>query len=102
MSGNWRDRAECRAYVEAEMERGELESQACEPWHTIHSSYNDADSQKAKRICNGTLKRKACPVKAECLDYAMRHGIKHGIWGGLDPDERDLVARRQRRLKAAS
>ena len=29
------------------------------------------------KICN------ACPVKQECLDYAVQHSITDGIWGGL-------------------
>ena len=29
-----------------------------------------------------------CPVKQECLDYAMKNDIRHGIWGGKTPEER--------------
>lgn len=43
----------------------------------------------ARRICA------ACPVKQECLDFAMRSGEAHGIWGGTTPDER-IRARRAR------
>lgn len=35
----------------------------------------------AKAICS------ACPVKVECLDYAMRN-IEVGIWGGMTSAER--------------
>ena len=49
----------------------------------------DAREAKAKQICA------ECPVQAECLEYAL--GIKepHGIWGGLNEQERHalLVAR---------
>ncbi len=41
----------------------------------------------------------ACPVREPCLDYALRHGITHGIWGGLA--ERDRRALRSRRAGAA-
>lgn len=34
------------------------------------------DARPAKRICL------SCPVNVECLDYATRTGITHGIWGG--------------------
>jgi WhiB family redox-sensing transcriptional regulator len=37
---------------------------------------------------------RACPVSEECLDYALEHNIKHGIWGGLTP-------RKRRGLRAA-
>jgi WhiB family redox-sensing transcriptional regulator len=33
-----------------------------------------------------------CPVRADCLDYAMETGQKFGIWGGLS--ERERRARR--------
>ena len=29
-----------------------------------------------------------CPVRAECLDYAITADEKHGIWGGLNRAER--------------
>ena len=47
---------------------------------------------RALRICDG------CPVKQQCLDYAMRSGEKDGIWGGTTPEERirDRRARNRR------
>ena len=36
----------------------------------------------AKKICE------KCPVKKECLDYALVNKFKDGIWGGLSPTER--------------
>lgn len=32
---------------------------------------------KAKEFCS------TCPVKGECLNYAVEHGITTGIWGGV-------------------
>lgn len=43
----------------------------------------------ARRVCAG------CSVKQQCLDFAMRSGEAHGIWGGTTPDER-IRARRAR------
>lgn len=34
-----------------------------------------------------------CPVKAECLGCALDHGLDHGIFGGLTPDERRALVR---------
>ena len=36
----------------------------------------------AKKICAG------CPVRRECLDYALRVREPMGIWGGLSEPER--------------
>lgn len=30
----------------------------------------------------------ACPVRGECLLYALASEQRHGIWGGLTPEER--------------
>lgn len=48
-----------------------------------------ADTQRAIRYC--TL----CPVKEECLNYALSMKEEHGIWGGMTPRERGM--RRDRR-----
>jgi WhiB family transcriptional regulator, redox-sensing transcriptional regulator len=37
---------------------------------------------RAKRICS------ACPVRARCLDWALRYGAAYGIWGGQTEEER--------------
>lgn len=29
-----------------------------------------------------------CPVRVQCLDWALAHGIRHGVWGGLSQQER--------------
>lgn len=42
----------------------------------------EARELRAKAICAG------CPVRRECLDYAMRIREPHGIWGGLNELER--------------
>ncbi len=48
----------------------------------------------AQRICAG------CPVRRECLDFALRNAEMHGIWGGTTPEER-VRARRARRRRPA-
>jgi WhiB family redox-sensing transcriptional regulator len=40
------------------------------------------EHRNAKRICA------RCPVRGECLAYAMDGGIDYGIWGGLTERER--------------
>lgn len=35
-----------------------------------------------KRVC------RSCEVRAECLEYALEHGERYGIWGGLSERER--------------
>ena len=44
----------------------------------------------AKKICA------VCPVRGECLDHALTHGEKYGIWGGLSERERRRIRRAAR------
>lgn len=45
----------------------------------------------ARRVCE------TCPVRIECLDYALRANEVHGMWGGKTPDERTGLRRGRRR-----
>ena len=47
------------------------------------------EHKEAKRICRD------CPVRRECLNYAMHSTIDHGVWGGLTERERRRVRRQQ-------
>jgi WhiB family redox-sensing transcriptional regulator len=42
----------------------------------------EARERRAKSICG------SCPVREDCLDYALRIREPHGIWGGLNEAER--------------
>jgi WhiB family transcriptional regulator, redox-sensing transcriptional regulator len=44
-------------------------------------------TREAKRICLG------CEVKDQCLDYALAHDERFGIWGGLSERERRRLKR---------
>jgi WhiB family transcriptional regulator, redox-sensing transcriptional regulator len=45
-------------------------------------------TREAKRICAG------CEVRSECLEYALQHDERFGIWGGLSERERRRLKRR--------
>ena len=51
-----------------------------------------ASTREAKAVC------RSCEVRVDCLEYALAHGEKFGIWGGLSERERRRV-RRQRALE---
>lgn len=55
---------------------------------------SDADTEghdRAKSICL------VCPVKWECLDYAIDQKLDYGIFGGLSERERRLFIRRNKK-----
>lgn len=58
----------------------------------------DHQRRRAARVCAG------CPVRAQCLDYALESGQRAGVWGGLDERERAALRRRRaaRHRSAAS
>ena len=51
---------------------------------------------RAKEIC------RTCPVKTPCLEYALRNGVDHGVWGGASERERRRINRQRRLARAAS
>jgi len=44
----------------------------------------------AKRVCA------ACPVRTDCLEYALSNRIEHGVWGGCSERERRRILRSRR------
>jgi hypothetical protein len=58
--------------------RGHLDLDWIEP--------NKREKERCRAVCA------ACPVQAACQRAALITGEAWGIWGGLDPDERAIVA----------
>lgn len=52
------------------------------------------DYATARHVCSG------CPVRSECLGYALELNIRHGMFAGLTPTQRERL-RRQRRSEVA-
>ena len=45
-------------------------------------------TREAKRICT------RCEVRTECLQYALDHDERSGVWGGMSERERRRLKRR--------
>lgn len=48
-----------------------------------------SSTREAKEVCRG------CVVREDCLEYAITHSEKFGIWGGLSERERRKIRRRR-------
>ena len=44
-------------------------------------------TREAKKVC------RSCEVRTECLEYALEHDERFGIWGGLSERERRRLKR---------
>lgn len=81
---SWQDRAACR-YEDPELF-----------FPTGHAGPAKLQVRKAKRVCT------ACPVRQQCLDYALDVGEGNGVWGGASEDERRTMKRRSSRERATA
>lgn len=51
--------------------------------------------ERAKAVCAH------CPVRAECLGYALDNGLEHGVFGGTTESERRALRRTRTGHRAA-
>jgi WhiB family transcriptional regulator, redox-sensing transcriptional regulator len=72
---DWRNGAACRHY----------DPDLFFPEGTAGPAVRQAD--QAKRVCQ------VCPVRRQCLDFALRHGLASGIWGGATGEELRVLRR---------
>jgi WhiB family transcriptional regulator, redox-sensing transcriptional regulator len=81
-SAGWQQRAACR---------GEDSVYFFAPSYFERRAEKNAREAVAKAICV------RCPVRVECLEYALAIRENHGIWGGLNEMERRAVLRQRAR-----
>jgi WhiB family transcriptional regulator, redox-sensing transcriptional regulator len=70
------------------MRRAACRGQGFDAWFPPGHDYGE-EAEAGKLVCA------ACPVRAECLDYALDGRIRHGLWGGLTPMERRAFLRQR-------
>ncbi len=56
----------------------------------------DDEAGPAKAVCA------SCPVRLECLEYAIQTRQDDGVWGGLDETERKRLRRRRQQVARAA
>ena len=78
LPGEWAERGACRG---ANTER----------FYAVDTTVQRDNPNKygsARRLCL------ACDVREECLEFALVHNEKYGMWGGLLPFERRRLRRK--------
>jgi WhiB family transcriptional regulator, redox-sensing transcriptional regulator len=76
MTATWRKRAACRG-VDVEIFFPETD--------------DEAEAEVAKAVCE------ECPVRQACLEHALAHREREGIWGGATERERRRILRQRRK-----
>jgi WhiB family transcriptional regulator, redox-sensing transcriptional regulator len=61
------------------------------PAHFEHKPEREAREAKAKAVCAG------CPVRSECLEWALETREPYGVWGGYSESERKQILLGKRR-----
>ena len=83
---------ELMAIVEGDAIEDELnwQERRCAPRRTPRRSSRrrGGSTREAKKVCLG------CDVRGECLEYALQHDERFGIWGGLSERERRKLKKR--------
>ena len=84
-TGDWREQAACREWdFQLKGDPFFTDDRGRDPW---------AD---ARAVCED------CPVRTTCLEAALSRREPHGLFGGLDPDQRRQIIRRRNRYQAVS
>lgn len=55
------------------------------------------DARPALSVC-----REVCPVRAQCLEYALETGQVDGIWGGVRQDRLREMLQERRKARRVS
>ncbi|MEX2587941.1 MAG: WhiB family transcriptional regulator [Actinomycetota bacterium] len=72
---DWRQRANCRESTDPDL------------FFPIGSTGPALDQiERAKQVC------KPCPVKRDCLEWALETHQECGVWGGFSEEERKSIA----------
>lgn len=68
-----------------------VEQAACQGHDTamwFRDQHDESSYRDARAVCAG------CPVRLQCLAWALNAGEPHGVWGGLSPKERGRLRRK--------
>lgn len=77
-----------------------------EPWRSNAACKNKtslffpADDRKTVRYTEALSICNSCEVIKDCLKYAVKYQMTHGIWGGTTPNQRQVLIHESMRKTA--
>lgn len=82
---NWRD-AKCLGVVTGPHVEDEELQILRDPFFEDHDT--------AKEYCNGEVDGTVCPIRQQCLEFALVNNCREGVWGGMGESARKALRRR--------
>lgn len=62
-----------------------------DPFFGIEDEEESGDLEPAVEFCNGTADGVVCPIREQCLIFALTNNEKWGVWGGTTPATRKAI-----------
>jgi WhiB family transcriptional regulator, redox-sensing transcriptional regulator len=78
----------------------QMKGAACRGSNLHHGPDGERADEREFRVTAAKAMCAGCDVRPACLEYALSRPEDHGVWGGLDEDERK--AERERRAQVAA
>lgn len=93
----WHDRGACKG-TERKVEVDGKEHEATELFFPprVKETYAIVAAE-AKKHCHGENGRRLCPVRDQCLEWAIETNELWGIYGGMSHRERNALVRKRHR-----
>lgn len=82
---DWRD-AKCLGTVRGPHIENEEDQRLRDPFFEDHPV--------AREFCNGTADGVVCPIREQCLRFALVNNCREGVWGGMGEASRKALRRR--------
>jgi hypothetical protein len=60
----------------------------------IFFSDDEIDQFEATEFCNGSVDGNRCPLRDQCLKFALNNTIEYGVYGGMTPLARKAVRKK--------
>jgi Transcription factor WhiB len=60
----------------------------------IFFSEDEIDQFEATEFCNGTIDGELCPIRNQCLLFALSNNIEYGVFGGMTPLSRKALKKK--------
>lgn len=67
--------------------REQGEEDVYDPW------FDEDDPSPVLAVCNGENGYPVCPLRQQCLEFALYNNEKFGVWGGMSETDRKIMRR---------